>query len=582
MRGSDIDGAVDYNLNLRLLRRIARLAAPYWYRRGALPAWAGLCLTLLYGVTLSTVILQSASWLKDATDALLAHNWPEFQAALIVYLLLYGAHHLLPQAHVVLTAIIQASWSRWLTNRVIAQYMACRVYYDISLQANLDNPDQRIAENIAPFTANLLQLFGWVVGVCARLAAVFAVLATLDPRFLKIVPFVAVCQVAAAYLTIEPSVRRQVLTQVAEGNLRSKLVHLRDHAEAVAFYRAEAIEHQRINQLADHATQRQFIYDRFEALLEITVSALFHIVWLVLPYALLGDLVAAGAISYGTLAQATAMTLVMQNVVETLTLIVSQTGNLGMQASRLGPLQERLDAISVQPSASSRIIQRRGGDQLVLSEVSVQTPGDEQQLVQHLDLVLDKGDRLLIVGPTGIGKSSLLRVMAGLWERGEGQLVLPEDDSMLFIPQRSYFTSGDLRTQLLYPHVAGADDEALRRVLHAVHLPHLLVSRDGLDARCDWAQTLSPGEQQRIAFARVLLCRPDFVFLDEATSAVDPNTEGHLYGLLVQLGCAVVSVGHRLAIARHHTHVLELAPGRRWGLMKADEFCAGLAHEMLQ
>lgn len=563
-------GSDDFRLSLRLIRRITRLITPYWRRCKAWPAWIALLLIFSLGILLSVVIIEAGAQLKIATDAMLAHEAEAFHSALIFFLALYIAQNLLPQVRSALSAWVHALWSRWLCCHVMGQYLASRAYYDISLQSDLDNPDQRIAENIAPFVSCVLQLIVWIVGVGAKLSAIFIVLAKMDVRFLIILPAIAGCQIFASYITVSPLVRRQIATQVAEGSLRSKLIGIRDHAEVVALYRAESIEYKNICQLTGEATRRQFIYERFVAILDMTVQSGFHVLWLVLPYLILGEVVVKGELSYGTLVQATAMTLVMQNVIQTLALIVSQTGSLAMHVARIAPLQERMDALNT----PSRIIHSKAKNKLVLSGISVHTPDGTRKLVENLDLTLSGADRLLIVGPTGIGKSSLLRAMAGLWQQGEGQLATPDQARMLFVPQKPYFTTGNLRSQLLYPHISGISDQVLKDVLNAVCLTHLLDTRGGLDAQLVWEQALSLGEQQRIAFARVLLFRPDFLFLDEATSSVDSETERHLYGLLRELGCAMVSVAHRTTIAHHHNRVLELAPSGQWRLLSVKQFCS--------
>jgi putative ATP-binding cassette transporter len=558
-------------IDCRLFRRILRLAIPFWWRRAAWAAWLGLGIYLLYGVSMSYVIVQVSELLKRATDALLGRDWGLFQAALMAYLALLLVQYLLPQARAVLTALMHAAWQGWLTKHVLGQYLARHNYYDISLRGDLDNPDQRISENVAPFTENLLQLLGWSISVLARVTAVAAVLIALDRRFIWIVPLLALLQLVAAYWSAPYLVRRQVATQVAEGDLRRGLVHLRDHAEAVAFYGGEALEQQTLELRTKAAASRQFQFDRLVAFLDITVNAFFYLAWLVLPYLLLGERVVSGQLSYGTLMQAMSMTLVMQQVVDMLTLILSGVGRLAMQVTRLAPLQERL-ALRSSAAAHEPGIARLSGRTLQLQQLSLQTPQGDRQLVQGLNLHLQPGMRLLIVGDTGVGKSSLLRAMAGLWRRGSGQLILPDAEHMLFLPQRPYFTLADLRSQLCYAQQQNFDDAQLLEVLPAVRLDDLADRHGGLSSVRDWGRLLSPGEQQRLAFARILLRQPELVFLDEATSAVDSATERHLYARLLALGKSFVSVGHRLGIAEYHSHVLVLEPGGGWQLLTVEAF----------
>jgi putative ATP-binding cassette transporter len=194
-------------------------------------------------------------------------------------------------------------------------------------------------------------------------------------------------------------------------------------------------------------------------------------------------------------------------------------------------------------------------------------------LVKALSLALKPGDALLITGESGCGKSSLLRAIAGLWCRGSGTIHHPPAQDCFFLPQQPYLQPGTLRSQLVYPGSSSPlDDEALLRILQQVHLPRLAERAGGLDAVQDWDKLLSVGEQQRLAFGRVLVHAPRIVFLDEATSALDSSNEAALYALLRAKGTTLVSIAHRPAVLRHHTHVLRLKGEGEWELMEAGAF----------
>jgi putative ATP-binding cassette transporter len=191
----------------------------------------------------------------------------------------------------------------------------------------------------------------------------------------------------------------------------------------------------------------------------------------------------------------------------------------------------------------------------------------------NLSLSIGPGHGLLIVGPSGCGKSSLLRAIAGLWHAGSGRIIGPESQEMLFLPQRPYMVQGSLREQLLYPngHI-GRTDEVLLEVLKQVNLPDLAANFDGLDAELDWSKVLSVGEQQRVAFARVLLIGPRYAILDEATSALDIANEESLYEQLAATSTTLVSVGHRPSILKYHQQVLVLSGDGNWKLHAAVDY----------
>jgi putative ATP-binding cassette transporter len=194
-------------------------------------------------------------------------------------------------------------------------------------------------------------------------------------------------------------------------------------------------------------------------------------------------------------------------------------------------------------------------------------------LIKELTLVVRPGDALLITGDSGCGKSSLLRAIAGLWNTGSGVIHHPPREDFFFLPQQPYMQLGTLRSQLIYPSAqSGLSDERLSEILEQVHLPRLAERVGGLDAVHDWEKLLSVGEQQRLAFARVLVHEPSIVILDEATSALDSDNEASLYGRLRDSGTTLISIAHRAAVLRHHTHVLRLMGDGAWEVHEASAY----------
>jgi putative ATP-binding cassette transporter len=218
-------------------------------------------------------------------------------------------------------------------------------------------------------------------------------------------------------------------------------------------------------------------------------------------------------------------------------------------------------------------IQRRPGEHLALESLTVHPPQSDRILIKELSLVLKPGDALLITGDSGCGKSSLLRAIAGLWQTGSGVIHHPPVEDFFFLPQQPYLQSGTLRSQLLYPSErSDLSDEQLLEILELVHLPRLAERVGGLDASHDWEKLLSVGEQQRLAFARVLVHEPRIVILDEATSALDSGNEASLYGRLRDSGATLISIAHRAAVLRHHTHVLRLMGEGGWEVHEASGY----------
>jgi putative ATP-binding cassette transporter len=262
---------------------------------------------------------------------------------------------------------------------------------------------------------------------------------------------------------------------------------------------------------------------------------------------------------------------------------IDQLAAFSASISRLEGFQGKVDTISQQVQgrelsaaalvpAADRVLERSGGAILV-RHVDLVPPGSDRRLIHDLSLEVGPSQRVLVVGPSGCGKTSFLRLVSGLWAPAAGSVERPPIAELLFIPQKPYMILGSLREQLCYPlDPARFSDDHLRNVLEAVKLPELVHRYPDLDIKQDWPRLLSLGEQQRLAFARLLLNSPRFVVLDEATSALDVATERHLYALLTQREMAFVSVGHRPTLKAFHDTVLQLDGLGGWKLIPAASY----------
>jgi putative ATP-binding cassette transporter len=288
-----------------------------------------------------------------------------------------------------------------------------------------------------------------------------------------------------------------------------------------------------------------------------------------IPYLILISPILAGEMDYGSFAQAN----VAYNLVESsLFFIVYNIESLARFSASVGRLEGFQSNISHvdREEYSDFFSEVTPANSIVLKGAAVKTPFADRLLTKDLNLSISSGQRLLVVGPSGCGKTSLLRVISGLWASPTGQVSTPATGDLLFIPQRPYMTLGSLREQLCYPLDCDRfSDEHLQAVLKEVQLQSVLDRYPSFDVRQDWPRLLSLGEQQRLAFARLLLNAPKVVVLDEATSALDVGTERYLYQLLVEREMAVVSVGHRPTLRDFHDTVLELDGNGGWRLVPA-------------
>lgn len=540
---------------------------------------------------LSTAVQIAVQGMAADDDKIKQSGVHGFWMSIAIFILLATLFVMRVMADIYLTQRFVIAWRVWLTANLTDDWLEGRAYYrDLFIDNTIDNPDQRIQQDIDIFTANAggtpnaptngttnTLLFG-AVNAMASVISFAAILWNLSgdltvagvnlPRamFWVVLVYVLVATVVAFWLG-RPLIWLSFNNEKLNAAFRYALVRLRDAAEAVGFYRGERVERRQL--------WRRFtpIIDNYRRFVRRTIifngwnwSMTQAIV--PLPWVIQAPRLFAGRIHFGDVTQTA---VAFGQIEESLSFFRNNYDAFASFRAAIIRLHGLVDANSKGRALPAILVKPSEETAVELRGIEVRTP-EGDQLVDSLDIQLDHGDTLVITGRSGAGKTTLLRSLAELWPYASGTLCRPDgDNATMFLSQLPYVPLGNLRTVVAYPNSPDdVSDEQLRDVLTKVALAPLI---NRLDEDHDWAKVLSPGEQQRVAFARILLTKPKAVFLDEATSALDEGLEFALYQLIrAELPeCVMVSVSHRPTVEQHHEQQLHLLGGGPWQLGPVDK-----------
>ena len=540
-------------------RRLYQLSKPYWARQGALGSW----LALLF--LLGTVVAYSAcgAWIteltKDQTNALVNRDMPAFWHLLTIVAFLTGMRYVISTIQTAVDNCLDLHWHQWLGEHFLSRYFNRRAYYKIAVDRTVDNADQRMQEELSPFCTMMSSFPRLGLGTLVDAAVQLSLMLSISHELFWTVAIFVVVKFVLLVWIYNPVIAQNYRVVDAEGDFRASIRHVMTNAETVALYGGEDPERWVIIKHLRSAVRlrlRRALYGMWINLAQGGFSTL----WLVLPFVFLAPAYFRHELEYGTIAQGIAATALLLQSLSLFLQFIPTLSLTSHKVARLGEIAEAFDSLeSTAPGRQQGLVEFREGSEVLLDNIDLSTPGGEHLIVSKLSLHIGPGDHWVISGRTGVGKSSLLRLMAGLWCKGSGVVTVPPASDTLFLPQKPYMLPGTLREQIFYPQQpADCTDAQLQRLLERVCLPDLAPRYGGFDVARDWPRVLSLGEQQRIAVARALLIQPCYLFLDEATSAVDYATERTLYTALVGSGITCISVGHRESLLGFHQHELQL------------------------
>ena len=560
------------------------LITPYWNSEEKKSArlYLAAIITLTIAAVYMTLLLNE--WFNSFYSALQNYDSGAVYRGLLRFTGLAFAHIAFAVYSYYLQQRLALRWRKWMTKNYLAKWTGQQMYYRLEMfsQGTADNPDQRISEDINLFTARTLSFMSGLLRSATTIICFIFVLWNLS----EILSFSAAGQefhiygylvwTALAYSVLGTWITHKVghrlvslnyLQQKLEADFRFSMVRLRETAESVAFYNGAAKEEAFLsNRFMTLLRNTLFIIKKQKQLSWLTNS--YAQIAIIFPFVVAVPRYLSQNISLGGLMQIANCFGKVQDAMSYFVDVYASLAEWQSCAERLLSFDKHIAAIEKETEEKSgSLVREETHDRLRLADVTISVPAMDEnkrtrEIISSASCTIKSGEHVILKGPSGSGKSTLLRTLAGFWPYVKGHISIPAPSEMMFIPQKPYIPMGTSAEAASYP-LETADEEILSPLLVECGLSHLM---EKTDTEADWSHILSLGEQQKLAFVRVFLRKPKWVFLDEATSAMDEETEEKMYRLLTALpGTTVISIGHRSTLDKWHDRVLRIENGKLIG-----------------
>lgn len=565
-----------FSLGIFLLVRLTHWGKQFWMFAGGYLSPKRSIKPLLFFVLIVTLTLFSvrlslvhSTWYNNMYTALQEFNQTVFWEQMILFCFIAGFSVAAALISYYLNQRFSINWIEWLNTELLEKWMDKRAYYKSQyIGNNLDNPDQRIQQDIQSYVKTTLSLSTGVIDAVTSmisytillwgLAGPMTLLGIEIPRAMVYLVFAYVIfTTLIAFWLGKPLIRLNFANEKLNANYRYSLIRVKEYAESIAFYAGEKVEKSRL-------------YKQFRAV----IDNMWDIVFRALKFSGFNLVVSQISVVFPLLIQVGRYfekQIKLGDLMQTLQVFGKLHSNLSFFRNTYDSFAEykatldRLTGFHYSVEAAQKQSKTDITDHpmdVIFQHLSVKSPMGKI-LIKDLNLTLTQGNSLLIQGQSGVGKTTLLRTIAGLWSYAEGKIFCPQHNT-LFLSQRPYLPQGNLLTALYYPDTTENVDLAkITRVLEQVQLAHL---QDRLEQEQDWSRILSLGEQQRLAFARLLLHKPKVAFLDEASASLDEGMEYAMYRLIREElpNTTIISVGHRSTLVPLHQQQLELHTDGSW------------------